>query len=64
MLEEIGSDYEILQATNLSQILETVKANEIDFAIIDAHFPDGNSLSILPDKRNQSQHQDHDFYRY
>lgn len=48
MLEEIGSDYEILQATNLSQILETVKANEIDFAIIDAHFPDGNSLSILP----------------
>jgi DNA-binding NarL/FixJ family response regulator len=28
--------------------LETVKANEIDFAIIDAHFPDGNSLSILP----------------
>ena len=48
MLEEIGSDYEILQATNLSQILETVKANEIDFAIIDAHFPNGNSLSILP----------------
>lgn len=48
MLEEIGSDYEILQATNLSQILETVNANEIDFAIIDAHFPDGNSLSILP----------------
>lgn len=47
MLEEIGLDCEIFQASNLSKILEIVKTTAIDIAIIDAHFPDGNSLTIL-----------------
>lgn len=48
LLEEIGFDCEILQASTLSKVLETVEVNPIDIAIIDAHFPDGNSLTIIP----------------
>ena len=49
LLEEIGFDGEIFQASNLQQTLELIKINTIDIAIIDAHFPDGNSLTILPE---------------
>jgi hypothetical protein len=48
LLEEIGLDCEILQASTLSKVLETVEVSPIDIAIIDAHFPDGNSLTIIP----------------
>ncbi|UQB70004.1 response regulator transcription factor [Epilithonimonas zeae] len=48
LLEEIGLDCEILQASTLSKVLETLEANPINIAIIDAHFPDGNSLTIIP----------------
>ncbi len=47
LIEEIGLDGDIFHASNLSQVLESVKINPIDIAIIDAHFPDGNSLNIL-----------------
>jgi DNA-binding NarL/FixJ family response regulator len=47
VLEEIGLESDIFHASNLSQLLDQVKAHPIDIAIIDAHFPDGNSLSIL-----------------
>lgn len=47
VLEEIGFDYEVFHASNLQQTLEAVKNHSIDIAIIDAHFPDGNSLTIL-----------------
>jgi len=49
MIEEIGLDAEIIQAGNLAQLLEAVENNAIDIAIIDAHFPDGNSLSVIAD---------------
>lgn len=49
LLEEIGWDTEIFHASNLQQTLESIKVNPIDIAIIDAHFPDGNSLTILPE---------------
>lgn len=48
LLEEIDVDCEILQASTLSKVLESVEANPIDIAIIDAYFPDGNSLTIIP----------------
>jgi DNA-binding NarL/FixJ family response regulator len=51
VLEEIGFDYEVFQASNLQQTLEAVRNYSIDIAIIDAHFPDGNSLTILPEIR-------------
>lgn len=49
VLEEIGFDYEVFHASNLQQTLEAVRNHSIDIAIIDAHFPDGNSLTILPE---------------
>ena|SRR6218665_1568634 len=47
ILEDLELEQDYFQASNLSQILEQIKANPIDIAIIDAHFPDGNSLNIL-----------------
>jgi DNA-binding NarL/FixJ family response regulator len=49
LLEDIGRDCEIFHASNLQQTLESIKANPIDLAIMDAHFPDGNSLAIVPE---------------
>lgn len=49
LIEDLGLDCEILQASNLQQVLDFVKEYTIDIAIIDAHFPDGNSLTILPE---------------
>lgn len=49
LIEDIGFEGDILHASNLSQLLEIVKTHPIDIAIIDAHFPDGNSLNILPE---------------
>ncbi|WP_379970045.1 response regulator transcription factor [Epilithonimonas sp. UC225_85] len=49
LLEELDLETAIFQASNLQQIVESVKNNPIDIAIIDAHFPDGNSLSIVPE---------------
>jgi len=47
LLEEMEINCNIIHASTLKKILESVEANPIDIAIIDAHFPDGNSLSIL-----------------
>lgn len=47
LLEDFKIEHELFHASNLQQLLDSVKLNPIDIAIIDAHFPDGNSLSIL-----------------
>ena len=52
LLEDMEINCKIFQASTLQQILESVKVNPIDIAIIDAHFPDGNSLSILAEIQN------------
>lgn len=49
ILEETDIEFEVLHASNLQQIIESFQKNQIDVAIIDAHFPDGNSLNILPE---------------
>lgn len=49
LLEDMDFDFEVHHASNFSQILETISMHPIDIAIIDAHFPDGNSLTILPE---------------
>lgn len=51
IIEDADLNADIVHASSLRQILETVKSNPIDIAIIDAHFPDGNSLSIIPEIR-------------
>ncbi|PZU82799.1 MAG: DNA-binding response regulator [Chryseobacterium sp.] len=47
LLEELGLDFEAFHASNLQQIISILKENPIDIAVIDAHFPDGNSLTII-----------------
>lgn len=49
LIDEMEFESEIIQASNLQQTLIEIKNNTIDIAIIDAHFPDGNSLTILPE---------------
>lgn len=48
LIEDLELNSEVVHASNLAQILEKIEEQKIDIAIIDAHFPDGNSLSILP----------------
>ncbi|WP_407480628.1 LuxR C-terminal-related transcriptional regulator [Elizabethkingia meningoseptica] len=38
--------------STLQQLLEKLKSETVDIAVIDAHFPDGNSLSILPELKS------------
>lgn len=52
MLEEMELEFAVYHASTLQKALESIKANPIDIAIIDAHFPDGNSLSILSEIKN------------
>lgn len=51
LIEDVGFKGNILHASNLSQLLEIVTTHTVEIAIIDAHFPDGNSLNILPEIR-------------
>lgn len=52
MLEDLELDVEILHASNLQSALKSAIDNPIDIMIVDAHFPDGNSLSIIPEIKN------------
>lgn len=47
LLEDMELDHVIFQASTLQNAIESVKQNPIDIAIVDAHFPDGNSLALL-----------------
>lgn len=49
LLEDIGIEGAVSQASNLSQVMDVVNSEPIDIAIIDAHFPDGNSMTIIPE---------------
>ncbi len=49
LIEDLDIEVNIIQISNLQNILETVKNQPLDIAIIDAYFPDGNSLTILPE---------------
>lgn len=53
IIEDLGLDATILQACNIRDILATLKDHEVDIAIIDAHYPDGNILSHLAEIRQQ-----------
>ncbi|ROH99516.1 response regulator transcription factor [Chryseobacterium daecheongense] len=47
-INEIIPNAKIYQTSSLQQIVEEIQAKDIEIAIIDAHFPGGNSLHILP----------------
>lgn len=54
ILEDLELDFEEYTASNLNQVQDVLQTNSIDFAIMDAHFPDGNSLKIIPQIRAQN----------
>jgi DNA-binding NarL/FixJ family response regulator len=47
ILDAAGINYEAFHASNFWQIRECINDNPIHIAIIDAHFPEGNSLQII-----------------
>ncbi|MFC0426951.1 response regulator [Chryseobacterium scophthalmum] len=47
LIEEIGFDGEVFHASTLQKVLETVEMQQIEIVVIDAIFPDGNSLNII-----------------
>jgi len=49
LLEDLSIEHAVFHASNLQHALEVIKKNPIHMAIIDAHFPDGNSLNVLPE---------------
>ncbi len=51
IIEDADLNCHILQATNFAQILEKIKDHQVDIAILDAQFPEGNILSLLPEIR-------------
>jgi len=48
-INEIFPNAIIHHTSSLQKVIEEVKSKEIEIAIIDAHFPDGNSIHILPE---------------
>ncbi|MGO4709566.1 response regulator [Chryseobacterium sp. 2TAF14] len=52
LIEEIGFDGEVFHASNLQKVLETVEMHQIEIVIIDALFPDGNSVNIISKIKN------------
>ncbi|AQX06609.1 response regulator transcription factor [Elizabethkingia meningoseptica] len=51
-INEYVPNAKILHTSTLQQVVELLKTEDIEIAIIDAHFPDGNSLSILPELKS------------
>ncbi|MCK9290121.1 MAG: response regulator transcription factor [Bacteroidales bacterium] len=49
IVEEIFEHAFFFHASTLHQVILKVKAHDIDIAILDAQFPDGNCISILPE---------------
>ncbi|HEX7868593.1 MAG TPA: response regulator, partial [Chryseobacterium sp.] len=52
LIEEIGFEGEIFHASTLQKVLETIGSQQLDIVVIDAIFPDGNSLNIIPEIKN------------
>ena len=53
LIEELDFDGEIFHASTLQKVLETIESQQLDIVVIDAIFPDGNSLTIIPEIKNR-----------
>ncbi|KFF15192.1 response regulator transcription factor [Chryseobacterium sp. JM1] len=47
LIDEIVPNARVYQTSSLLQIVELIESKGVEIAVIDAHFPDGNSLHIL-----------------
>lgn len=52
VISDIAPNARVYQTSSLHQVLELVESKGIEMAIIDAHFPDGNSLHIIPQMKS------------
>lgn len=52
LIEEIGFDGEVFHASTLKKVVETVEMQPIEIVIIDALFPDGNSVNVISQIKN------------
>lgn len=52
VISDIVPNAKVYQTSSLHQVLELIESKGIEIAIIDAHFPDGNSLHILPQMKS------------
>ncbi|MDR6457450.1 DNA-binding NarL/FixJ family response regulator [Chryseobacterium vietnamense] len=52
VISDIVPNAKVYQTSSLHQVLELIESKGIEMAVIDAHFPDGNSLHILPQMKN------------
>lgn len=52
MIEDVVENVEITHASSIVQILKQIETQSFDIAILDAQFPDGNSLSIVAQIKN------------
>lgn len=51
LIDEIFPNATVYQTSSLLQIVELIESKGVEIAVIDAHFPDGNSLHILSKMR-------------
>lgn len=56
IIDDVIPDAEIVHASNLSELLGEVEKSPFDLAVVDAQFPDGNSLSVLPELKQFQPH--------
>ncbi|MEJ5051473.1 response regulator transcription factor [Chryseobacterium culicis] len=52
VISDIIPHAKIYQTSSLHQVLEIIESKGVEMAVIDAHFPDGNSLHILPQMKS------------
>ncbi|MBB6369692.1 LuxR C-terminal-related transcriptional regulator [Chryseobacterium shigense] len=52
LVDEVVPNSIVYQTSSSQQIVELVKTKGVEIAIIDAHFPDGNSLHIIPQMKS------------
>ncbi|KQS89376.1 response regulator transcription factor [Chryseobacterium sp. Leaf394] len=53
LIEDLGFEGDILHASTLQKVLSCTAENNIDVLVIDAAFPDGNSLEIIPELKTK-----------
>lgn len=54
ILDAAEINYKAFHASNFQQIMQCIDSNPIHIAIIDAHFPEGNSLQIISEIKQKS----------
>jgi len=56
ILDAARLNYKAFHASNFEQIRDCINSHQIHIAIIDAHFPEGNSLQIVSEIKEKNPH--------